>query len=103
MKSTVDYKFKKKVDQIQKLSSIFLDEINFGPQTRGKSKKGENVLKKLYIRRVLLASIKLILPENPNEICEKILLLILEKEGKKIVIIYTKQNSAINGTLLEYK
>ena len=79
--------------------------MHFDIRAKGKSSRDENFIKNFFNKRVIPASgLKTtFLPENPNEIYDKLKFLVKEKQGENDSNKINQQMVAIIGKLLEYK
>ena len=85
--------------------SIFWDEMHFDKLPRGKSLRDKNRIKNYFSEKRFVASglRTIFLSENPNEICDKLRLLLQEKQTGNNSDIINQEIVAIIDKLLEYK
>ena len=99
------YDFKKSHSPDAKQIINFLKEMHFNTRATGKSNRHKNLIKNYYNTRAILASeLKIIfLSGNPNELCERLKLLIQEKRADNDSGMTNQEMVAIIDELLEYK
>ena len=102
-----DYKFNKKKSPDAKQIINFLDEMHFDIHALGRpSTRDTNVINNYYNKRAILASglqKVIFLSENPNELCDRLHLIIQEKQGGNDTNRFDNEIVAIVDKLLEYK
>ena len=84
----------------------FAKEMNFDLKAIGKKSIRDRTLIKLLKSPAIIASgvsKTIILSSNPNEICDRIKLLLQEKQAGNISDISNQKNAAIVDKLSEYK
>lgn len=101
-----DYDFNKKESPDAKQIINFLDEMHFNTKTTGKSTRDKTLINNYYNKRAILASglqKVIFLSENPNELCDRLHLIIQEKQGGNDTNRFDNEIVAIIDKLLEYK
>ena len=100
-----DYDFNKThlVDAKQIINH--LDEMHFDIHAKGRHPRDKNLIKSNYNKRAILASgLKTIfVSENPNDLCDRLLLLLKEKKPENNINIINEEIVAILDKLLSYK
>ena len=99
-----DYDFNKTHLADAKQTINFLDEMHSDIHAKGKSSRDKN-LKNYFNKRAILASglETNFLSENPNELCDRLRLLLQEEQAGNISDMINQEMVAIFDKLLEYK
>ena len=82
-----EYDFNKKESPHAKQIIDFLDEMHFNIKTTSKSTRDKTLIDNYYNKRALVASglqEVIFLSENPNELCDRLSLIIQEKKVEMI-------------------
>ena len=83
-----------------------LDEMHFDLHANGKTSRDKNLAKNYYNKRALLASSDqevIFLSDNPNEICDRLHLIIQEKQARNDTTRFDNELVAKIDKILEYK
>ena len=89
----------------KKLLYDFAKEMHFDPKASGNKSTRDRTLINLLKSPAVMASgvTKIFLSENPNELCDRLKLLLQEKQAGNNSDIINQEIVAIVDTLLEYK
>jgi len=101
-----DYDFNKKESPDAKQIINFMDEMHFDIHRTGKSTRDKTLINNYYNKRAILASgfeEVIFLSENPNELCNRLCLIIQEKQAGNDTNKFDNEIIAILDKLLEYK
>ena len=101
-----DYEFIKKESSDAKQIINFMDEMHFNVHARGKGNRDKNLIKNYYKKRAILASgisKTIFLSSDPNELCDRLKLLLQEKNAGNNSNIINDEMVVIIDKLLEYK
>ena len=105
LKIIIEQKFNKTHSPEAKLIVDIMDEMQFDIHSRGKKLIDGNLMKNYFSKRAILASgLKTIfLSKNPNELYDKLKILLEENPAGKISDQISQENVAIIDKLLKYK
>ena len=102
-----DYDLNEKESPDAKQIFNFMDEMHFDINAKGsKSNRDRNLINNYYKKRALPASglqEVIFLSENPNELCDRLRLIIQEKQGGNDTERFDKEIVAIVDKFLQYK
>ena len=105
LKMLTDYKFVKTASPDAKIFIDIMDGRHFDIQAWGKSLRDKTHMNIDFNKRAILASVlkTIFLSDNPNELCDKLKLLLQEKRAGNISNIINKKIGARFDKLLQYK
>ena len=105
LKMITDYNFNEIDSPDTKVIIGSMDEMHFDIQFRAESLRERTLLKNFYNKRAIFASglRTLFHSENPNETCDKLQVLLQEKQAGNNSVIINEEMVAIIDKLLEYK
>ena len=104
-----DYIFFATDSPVAKLFIDFMDEIRFEIHARGKCFRDKNLIKNISEKRTIFASglkrseKNIFLPEIPKELCDRLCLLIQEKQVGNDTNRFDNEVTALFDKILQYK